>query len=383
MEMWALSRRGEGGSIDWARVFRRLALGLPAALALVELILQVRSSQFGIDFRGAIWGAGRSILAGQNPYPPAVPGLILHRSNAFVNSPLLGELGIPFSLLATTPSVIVFDLVCLAALLAALRTVGVDDWRVYLLCVSSFPFVSSVVLGQPDAIFALLAALAWRYRGSWRGAFAAGALIAAKFLAWPLVIWFLLTRRFRQAAICAVSAPALLAFGWAGLGFKGFLKFSRVLRADAIAFGGKSHSLVALFISWGLSERVALVLAIGGACLIATAIARIGQRTDLALFSAAITLGLLCSPIVWQHYLLVLLVPMAIATCNRFDPIGWALVAALWLSPTETPHATWQLWLIPILICAIAARAAFLSALGQQEHHSSNPGTQWVLADGR
>jgi len=268
---------------------------------------------------------------------------------------------VPFTPLPFTLAIVAFDVMCAVALAAAIRVAGVRDWRIYALSLCSFPFVSSVVLGQPDALFALAAALAWRYRDSPRGAVVVGVVIAAKFLAWPLLIWLLVTRRFRQAAIAACSIPAVLLLSWSLIGFKGLTSYPSLVAADAKAFEAKSHSILAAFLRTGLSEPLAMVLAIIAAVSIGATVARVSRGTDLGWFTAALTVGLLSSPILWQHYLLVLFVPAAVLHRRDPDRITWLLIAALWLSPTETPPALWQSWLIPALASALAIRTAFLT----------------------
>src|SRR5436305_405060 len=82
--------------------------------------------------------------------------------------------------------------------------------------------------------------------------FGAGALVAAKLLAWPLVIWMLVTRRTRGAAITVVSAAGLALAGWSLIGMHGLLGYPGLLAADAHAFEARSHSLVAVAMSLGL-----------------------------------------------------------------------------------------------------------------------------------
>jgi len=73
-------------------------------------------------------------------------------------------------------------------------------------------------------------------------------------------------------------------------------------------------------------------------------------------FTAALAVGLLLSPVMWQHYLVLLFVPLAVTGRAR-DPFVWLLVALLWLSPVESPPTAWQTWLVPLLGSAIAWRA--------------------------
>ena len=61
--------------------------------------------------------------------------------------------------------------------------------------------VHGLFYGNITILLVLLVALAWRYRDRARIAgLALGAAIAAKLFVWPLVVWLLLTRRYRAAA---------------------------------------------------------------------------------------------------------------------------------------------------------------------------------------
>jgi hypothetical protein len=275
--------------------------------------------------------------------------------------PPLALLGIPFSLLPFWAAITAFNLTCAAAVVTALRALGVTDKRLYLLVLCSFPFVASLALGQPDGLFALAAACAWRWRDDpWRGGVATGALIAAKLLAWPLVIWLLVTRRTRQAGVSAGSAVAILVGSWACIGFKGMASYPRLLADDARTYEYRSHSLVSGFMHLGLSTRAAVALAVVVAVAIAAGVVRIARRSDAGWFTAALALGVLSSPIVWDHYLVLVFVCLAAIRRLR-DPLAWLLVAALWACPAENPSTLWQAWFVPVVACAIVLRTGFLS----------------------
>jgi hypothetical protein len=106
----------------------------------------------------------------------------------------------------------------------------------------------------------------------------------------------------------------------------------------------------------GASLSVAQAVAVGLALLTAGAVVRGVGTSDFRWFTAALAFGLLCSPVLWQHYLVLLFVPLAIGRRLR-DPVVWALVAVLWLSPVESPPTTWQAWLVPVVAAALAVRS--------------------------
>jgi alpha-1,2-mannosyltransferase len=259
---------------------------------------------------------------------------------------------VPLSLLPFAPAVAVWGLLCTAAFVLALRIAGVRDWRVYGLAVTSFPFVASIGLGQPDGLLALGVVLAWRYRSSWRGAAAVGMLIAIKLLAWPLLIWLVATRRFKQAGVATTAAVIAAGGSWSLIGFKGLPEYARLLAADARAFAVRSHSVQAAALRIGTTSHVARLLAILVALAIAGAVARLATDRDHGLFAAALCFGLFVSPILWTHYLVILFVPLAIS--RRRTDAAWLLTIAYWLSPLEPPPHTWQILFVLSLTAALA-----------------------------
>src|SRR5918911_1784965 len=282
-------------------------------LAAFTIYANAKSHAYGFDFRGGVWAAGRDVLAGRSPYPDPDSAKLLAVGNAYIAPPLLAVLSVPLSAMPFVPALVVWDVVCTAALVLALRILGVRDWRVYGLALTSFPFVAGIVLGQPGGLLALGAAVGWRYRSSWRGAAALGIVIALKLLAWPLLLWLVLTRRFRQAAVAAAVAAGGILGSWSLIGFAGLAQYGRLLDADATAFAIRSHSVVAAALRLGTSQHAARLIAVLVAAAVAVLVVRLGTDRDLALFTAAISFGLLASPIMWTQSVVALYVPLAVA----------------------------------------------------------------------
>jgi len=144
-DTWAAGAIAAAGSercgsprIDWLRLGRRCALGGMLVLAVVQIYLQASGKQYGIDFRGGTWSAGRALLSGRSPFPSADPTLLLRRPNGFVTPPLLALVGAPFSILPFGLAVVAFNLLCTAALVGALRLLGVRDRAFYVVVLCSF-----------------------------------------------------------------------------------------------------------------------------------------------------------------------------------------------------------------------------------------------------
>lgn len=328
---------------------------LGAAMAALTIYVAATGDIWGFDFRGGIWAAGRDVLAGRSPYVAPDAAKLLAQGNAYIPPPLLAFLFSPLALLPFVPAVVAFGVACTAALVFALRIVGVRDWRVYGLALTSFPFVASLGMGQPDGVLALGVALAWRYRSSWRGAVALGIVIALKLLAWPLLLWLVLTRRFREAAVAAAVAVGGILGSWSLIGFAGLAQYGRLLDADATAFATRSHSVAAAALRLGTSQHAARLIAVLVAAAVAVIVVRLGTDRDLALFTAALAFGLLASPIMWTHYVVALYVPLAVA---HRRPEVWLLTIPYWLSPLEPPPHVWKVFLVLLLTVALSVLAA-------------------------
>src|SRR5262249_28662704 len=218
----------------------------------------------------------------------------------------------PIALLPATVAGAVWQLLIVVCLLAALAIVGVRDWRVCALVLFSFPAVSSLKLGNLDAFLALGCALTWRWRNE-RGlrlAVCVAATVTLKLLLWPLLIWLAVTGRRRQAVEAAVIAVAATLAAWAVIGFSGFTSYPRLLSALSHAFGAKSYSLIAAAARFGLpAHRLFPVLAALCLCFLCVVLARRGRELDALI--AAVSAGILGSPIVWLHYAVILMVVLA------------------------------------------------------------------------
>jgi len=360
--------RRSGWDVNWRRLGRRAFIAGGLVAAAVQLTYSATGGHYGLDFHGGIWHAGKTILAGESPFPPPLVGMRLLRGpSGFMNPPLLALIGLPFAQLPFWVAVTLFNLLCVAAVLSALHVLEVTDRRIHVLVLCSFPVVSSVALGQPDGLLALAAAAAWRWRDdSWRGAVAGGVLIAAKLLAWPLLIWLLLTRRFRQAAVAAGSAAILVLGPWAAIGFRGLAAYPRLLADDARTYAYVSHSIVSSFMHLGFDGRTAAYLSLCAAVAIVVSVAGISRGSDAGLFTAALAGGVLASPMVWDHYLVLLFICLA-AVRRMKDGVAWLLIAALWLCPVENPATLWQALLVPVIATGFVLRVGFLS---KQTGHS-------------
>jgi hypothetical protein len=116
-----------------------------------------------------------------------------------------------------------------------------------------------------------------------------------------------------------VAGAAALALPWAAIGFAGLREYPELLHRLTGLVGWKSYSLAAL----GAGPLVPVLV------LLALAAAAVFVRGDGRLLLAALGVALLATPILWPHYLLLLLVPLALAR-PAFSP-AWVAPLVLWV----------------------------------------------------
>jgi hypothetical protein len=214
------------------------------------------------------------------------------------------------------------------------------------------PTMSGVLLANVSIPLAFAAAVVWRYRDAvWPPALALGLTISAKLLFWPLLVWTVVTGRLRATAFALGLGVGVTVAAWAAIGFAGLTSYPELLERLSEIQSENSYSLVGIASELGLGETAGrlLMLLAGGALLVSCVVfARRGD--DFRSFTSALGATLALSPIVWLHYLVVLLVPVAIAR-PRFSPI-WLLPVLLWSSP-KPGYADGYQTFMPAIVAAI------------------------------
>jgi hypothetical protein len=259
----------------------------------------------------------------------------------FAYPPFLAWLVAPLHPLSGSAAGFIWTLLSLAMVAGALWLLELRDWRCYAL-VFVFLFTRSAIdLGTIEPLLLLAVAAAWRWRDRvLEPAAAVAVAIVLKLFLWPLAVWLAVTRRLRAAVAAVAGAVALGLVSWAAIGFAGIGDYAGVLRRLANAESTSSYSVVALGVRAHLPLLGARIIAVlAGLALLAAAawVARDERRTvrdrDVATLALALAAALAASPIVWVHYFLLLLVPLALARPRlsllwfvpfAFQPLGEA-----------------------------------------------------------
>jgi alpha-1,2-mannosyltransferase len=269
--------------------------------------------------------AGSQVVHGVSPYA-------FRADETYAYPPLLAFIAAPFHTLGAGAATFAWMILSIAAIGLALWWLGLRDWRCYALALLFRPTQSALDLGTvgPLLLFAVGALWRWRDRVAAAGV-AAGAGVALKLFLWPLVAWLAITSRVRAAVAGLAGTLALVLIPWAVIGFAGIGNYPGLLRHLSRDEASGSYSVVALVVRAHLPQGVGVVvsLVIAVALLAAAAwVARDGRMTphdrDVATLTLALAAALAASPIVWIHYFILLLVPLALARPR---------LSALWLVP--------------------------------------------------
>jgi len=327
------------------------ALLLTALFGSTALLLLAIPDTHGtlFDFRGGLYNAGRDIIHGLSPYQP---GFLAHQAAIMrAGGRAVGESAdnpfsipvypapanlavVPLSLLPFWLAGTLYTLLSVAAMILGLALLGVRDWRCIALALISWPFTYGLYLGALGPFLVLGAAIAWHWRAQlWPPAIAIALLVITKVFPWPLGIWLLITRRFRTLALAIAIGAVVTLAAWAAIGFHGLAQYPHMLSNLSFIQEGRAVSLVAVLIAIGLPAGAASAVAIAAAAALLGFAWHISKRPDgdRTAFGLAIIATLTATPIVWEHYMVLLFVPIALITPR---------LSAIWFLPLCTPLIT-------------------------------------------
>lgn len=313
----------------------------PLVACLALLVLQLRLHVVVVDFRFVYYSAVVRLFAGTSPY--AVTHAQVADGTPLVNPALAVLAFAPFGLMSATYAQAVWLLVCLACVPAVLWVLNVRDWRLYGLAFLWSPVFDGWQTGNLTLLLVLAVALVWRHRQrSLVAGLIAAVAISLKPFVWPLALWLLATRRFRVTGWMIIWGVALNLVAWLVIGLgqiSAYLKLAA--RVTAAAWRG-GYALPAVAGQFGLGLGVGELLLVAVAAALGVAVFVVGwrhghERDALVL---AVLLMLVASPLVWNHYFSLLLVPLAL-TRPRLSLV-WVVGLLMWPLPPRIPIYTWE-----------------------------------------
>ena len=298
----------------------RAALPVAAIASLLVIpglvILAAQSAgTLGFDFLAYHQAASR-VLAGQRLYDPTVQQT--GGFGLFYYPPPFVLAILPFALVPAATATWLWLGASMAMLVAgvALLPVGVTvRWATLLLAGLSWPVAYALKLGQVGPLLFLLFAIGWRWLDRPLAVGAAGALGAiVKIQPGLILVWALLTRRLRAvlvggAVLVVAAAAATVLLGGIGV-WQDYVALIRNV-SDPIT---TPHNFTPGAAAYQAGAPPALATAIqllSSALVVAAVIlAALRAPADASLLVAIVASQLL-SPVLWDHYAMLLLLPVA------------------------------------------------------------------------
>jgi alpha-1,2-mannosyltransferase len=213
----------------------------------------------------------------------------------------------------------------------------------------SFAATRDLVLGNVSVLLLVPLAAAWRWLDRPAGAMAQALAMSVRPMLGVLLIWQALRRQWRAVAWTIGAGLTLIALTLPVVGIDGYRDYLEVLRNLGGVSGVERNSdLSSTALALGASETVATTALFAGYGIAIGAIALSLRRDAETGFVVTATASLLLSPLLWDHYLAMLVLPAAFLAA-RGRP--WALVLPLlsWLPAEVLPFVALAATLLPFL----------------------------------
>jgi hypothetical protein len=323
---------------------RLLDAALPIVAVLVfatavAAIAWAAGSTLGYDYQAYVQAAHR-LLAGQPLYDPNVD--VAGPFAIYLYPPPFALAMVPFTWLpeGTGPAV-------WAALLALAFAAGVwllpvsrrVRWLTLLLAGLSWPFLYSIKLGQVGPLLFLAFVAGWRSLdrpAPLAIAMAAGTLIKVQ----PALLfgWAFATGRNRAVAIGLALLLGAVALATLVTGPGTWPDYAAILgRVSAPVTTPHNYTAGAIAYTAGVPLAVATAVQWAGVALAAIVVLYSWRRADAVSGYVTTVVGSqVVSPLLWEHYAMVLLIPVALLLERRH---WWAVTLPLlpWLGPLAYP----------------------------------------------
>ena len=339
----------------------------------VAVTLAVAGSTLGFDFL-AYHAAASRVLEGQPAYDMSFQGA--GGFGLFYYPPTFIPLVLPFGLLPAGLATWLWIAGLIAAFLVGTAVLPVGratKWTVVLLAGLSWPFVYAIKLGQVGQLLYLLFAIGWRWLDNGAVLGVSGALGAAIKIQPGLVLaWAFLTRRWSAVVTGGIVLVVLASVATLVAGPQAWADFLTLIgrvtdpittphnvTPGALAYqAGLSHGAAAL-VQYA-SMAVALVIFVVAALRLA----------PVPSYLVALLVSQLLSPILWDHYALLLLLPVAWLVDRGH---WWAVVFVLatpWLAAGSIPPVIY-----PVAFWACLATVVLIGRRDPRPAPATAPGT--------
>ncbi len=335
-------------------------LAIVAAVIVPGLVIWAAAAAgtFGYDFL-AYHAAASRVVDGRPLYDMSVASA--GGFGLFLYPPPFAIAMLPLALLPGDVASWVWLALSIAALATAIALMPVGRtvrWACVLLAALSWPTVYALKLGQVGPFLLLLFTIGWRWadRPLFLGVSAAlGA--AVKVQPGIILLWAFLTRRFLAVAIgaAALAVMALVATAVAGgpAIWPDYLTLLRTVSDPITTVHNFTPGAVAF--QMGAAPPVAATIqVVSSAAAVAALLFAIWRLRPDASYLVAVVASQLLSPILWDHYAMLLLLPLAwLLERRQWWAVAIPLASSVLLVPLGLPPvlqpATFWLTLVALL----------------------------------
>ena len=311
-----------------------LVLALFAATTLA--VLSSAGTTLGYD-AAAYLQASERLRAGQPLYDPTVDVAV--GFGVYLYPPPFALAVVPFTLLPAPLDMWAWLGTIVAAFLVGTALLPVRPgvrWAIVLLAAVSFPFLYAVKLGQVGPLLYLGFAIGWRWidrAGAIGLVVAAGALIKLQ----PALLfgWMIATRRWRALAVGMAAIAVVVVFTTVLVGVPAWSDYVALLgRINKPITTPQNLSFGAVAYAAGVSvDAAAAIQWASVAGTLAVTVFAWFRRDAATGFLVGVVASQLLSPVLWSHYALLLLLPVALLLERRH---WWAAAIPL-LTWAPTP----------------------------------------------
>jgi hypothetical protein len=292
------------------------AVALVAAIGWAYLVLSVSAANgtLGYDFE-AYRIAVEHLRAGQSMYD--LQATSMGAFGLFFYPPPFALLVLPFALIPGPVGALVWTALLVAASLAAIVILPVSTrtrYLVLLLATLSWPLIYAIKLGQVGSLLLLLFAVAWRsLERPWLFGLATGIGTVIKLQPGLVIAWAVVTGRRRAAAIGIAVFLVLAALITIGAGTQPWLDWLAVLgNVSRPVLAENDQGLGRQAFVAGVPQGTAILLHYANvAAVIVVTFVAVLRATPVASFMAVVVASQFVSPVLWDHYALLLLLPVA------------------------------------------------------------------------
>lgn len=344
----------------------RLGLAALPILAVASFVVGVGATinaagdTLGYDYQAYLTAAQR-LLSGEPLYDRSID--VAGPFAIYLYPPPFAVAFVPFALLPPAAGVWIWVAMCVAMTVAAIAILPTRPsvrWVILLLAGLDWPVVYAIKLGQVGPLLLLAFSLGWRLLLSERAlgvVGAAGALVKVQ----PTLLfgWALLTGRWRMIVAGMAAGALVVAVTLPVVGPGSWLDYVQTLgRVSAPVTTPRIVTAGAIAYQAGLSEPLANAIQVVavGLTVIVWAYASRRRSADVGYVTTVVASQLL-SPLLWDHYAMLLLLPVAWFLEHRRR---WAvlipLATSIPLLPVTPPIAYPVVFLVCLLGPALLTR---------------------------